>query len=125
MVAALVGRSPGARTLRRRLLTEDCHAPHLIDAEVGNVLRRFVVRGALPPSDAETLLESSHRLVDHRYEMTGALAGATWGLHQRVTFYDALYVGLARALSARLLTADRRLAGIPDVGCAVELVVPD
>jgi predicted nucleic acid-binding protein len=42
LVTALVGRSAGARALRRRLAAEVCHAPHLIDAEVGNVLRRRV-----------------------------------------------------------------------------------
>ena len=39
MIVALLGRSGQAAALRRRLAAEVCHAPHLIDAEVGNVLR--------------------------------------------------------------------------------------
>jgi len=99
-----------------------CHAPHLIDAEVGNVLRRHVLRGALAAPDAGALLHSSVPLVDHRHEMTGALATAAWALRSNVTFYDGLYVALAVALAVPLLTADERLSRAPGLGCAVELI---
>jgi predicted nucleic acid-binding protein len=122
MVIALLGKSPEAAALRRRLGAEVCHAPHLIDAEVGNVLRRHVLRGALAAADAEALLHASVPLVDHRHEMTGALATAAWALRSNVTFYDGLYVALAVALAAPLLTADERLSRAPVLGCAVELV---
>lgn len=122
IVTALLGKSPEAGILRRRLGAEVCHAPHLIDAEVGNVLRRHVLRGALAAADAEALLHSSVPLVDHRHEMTGALATAAWALRSNVTFYDGLYVALAVALAVPLLTADERLSHAPHLGCAVELV---
>ncbi len=108
--------------MRRRLGAEVCHAPHLIDAEVGNVLRRHVLRGDLAAADAEILLHFSGPLVDHRHQMTGALARAAWALRQNVSFYDGLYVALAAALAVPLLTADRRLSRAPSLGCVVEQV---
>jgi predicted nucleic acid-binding protein len=123
MVIALLGRSVTAKDLRRRLASETCHAPHLIDAEVGNVLRRNVLRGDLAARDAEALLHMSGPLIDHRHQMTGALAGAAWTRHRNASFYDAVYAALAAALNLPLLTADERLAKTPGLGCAVERVV--
>jgi predicted nucleic acid-binding protein len=123
LITALLARSSGAHAVRRQLAAEVCHAPHLIDAEVGNVLRRRVLRGELAPSDAQTLLTAAAPLIDHRYEMTGALADAAWILRDNFTFYDALYVALAQALTCPLLTADERLSHAPTLPCAVELVL--
>lgn len=122
MIFALLGRSDQAVGLRRRLAAEVCHAPHLLDAEVGNVLRRHVLRGSLPAADAEILLRFGAPLVDHRHQMTGTLARAAWALRQNLSFYDALYVALAAALGAPLVTADQRLSGAPGLGCVVEHV---
>jgi predicted nucleic acid-binding protein len=124
MVIALLGTSAGANALRRRLAAEVCHAPHLLDAEVGNVLRRRVLRGDLAAADAAALLHLAEPLVDHRHQMTGALARAAWALRQNISFYDALYVALAAALAVPLVTADRRLSRAPGPGCAVEHVGP-
>jgi predicted nucleic acid-binding protein len=122
LVMALLGLSPSARDLRRRLAGEVCHAPHVIDAEVGNVLRRRVLRGELSPPDGQTLITFAGPLIDHRYEMTGALARAAWLLRDNLSFYDALYVALAQALACPLVTADARLSRSPALPCAVELV---
>ena len=43
-------------------------------------------------------------------------------LRFNVTAYDAVYVALAEAAEATLLTADRRLAGAPGTGCRVEVL---
>jgi predicted nucleic acid-binding protein len=122
MLVALLGRAGDAAALRTRLSAEVCHAPHLIDAEVGNVLRRHVLRGDLAAADAAALLRFSEPLVDHRYQMTGALAAAAWGLRQNVSFYDGLYVALAAALAVPLVTADRRLSRAPGLNCVVQQV---
>ena len=124
MLIALLGRSGEAVALRSRLGSEVCHAPHLIDAEVGNVLRRHVLRGGLVAADAAALLQFSGPLVDHRHQMTGALATAAWALRQNVSFYDGLYVALAVALAVPLVTADQRLARTPGLNCVVEQVGP-
>jgi predicted nucleic acid-binding protein len=120
---SLLGTSPGHRSLRRRLAAGTCHAPHLIDAEIGNILRRRVLRGELPAPAARALLLAAAPLIDHRYEMTGSLGQAAWALRENLSFYDALYVALAQALSVPLLTGDGRLSRAPALPCAVELTV--
>jgi len=122
LIYAIRSRAPTASVLRRRLLGEISHAPYLIDAETGNVLRRHVLAGDLPPSDARTLLSDAATLVDTRHETSDALRGAAWELRDNVSFYDALYVALAQALDLQLLTADAKLARAPKLPCAVALV---
>ena len=122
MVIAILGRSAKAVDLRRRLASEVCHAPHLIDAEVGNVLRRQVLRGELASADAGALLHLAGPLIDHRHEMTGSLARAAWAMRENLSFYDSLYAALAAALAVPLLTADGRLAKEPRLRCVAEEV---
>ncbi len=122
LVLSLLGTSPGHRSLRRRLAADTCHAPHLVDAEIGNVLRRRVLRGELPAPAAQALLLAAVPLIDHRYEMTGRLGHAAWALRENFSFYDALYVALAQSLSVPLLTGDGRLSRAPGLPCAVELM---
>ncbi|MGH3544473.1 MAG: type II toxin-antitoxin system VapC family toxin [Mycobacteriales bacterium] len=122
LVIAVVGTSPEAASLRRCLATDQCHAPHLIDAEVGNVLRRRELAGVLSPATAVLALQSLPELVEHRYPHTGTLAVAAWQLRGSVTFYDALYVALAVALGAPLITSDARLSRAPKLPCTIELV---
>jgi predicted nucleic acid-binding protein len=117
--ATIVGDDDAAR-LRHRLRDETVHAPHLIDAELGNVLRRHVLRGDMIASHGAEVLENAPRLVDHRYDHTGALARAAWALRENVTFYDAIYVALAAALDVPLVTADSRLSAVPKLPCVIE-----
>jgi predicted nucleic acid-binding protein len=123
LASSLLGTSSWHRSFRRQLAAETCHAPHLVDAEVGNVLRRRVLRGELTASDAQALLLAAARLIDHRYEMTGGLSSGAWALRENLSFYAALYVALAQALSVPLLTGDGRLSRAPALPCAVELMV--
>lgn len=122
LVLALIGRSAAAESLRGRLPTLRRHAPHLIDAEVGNVLRRHERSGRIGTDEAEEALRAGRSLVQHRYEHTGALAELAWTLRANLTFYDALYVALATRLGAPLLTLDRRLGRAPGLTCEVEIV---
>jgi predicted nucleic acid-binding protein len=122
LALAVLGTSPDHRLLRGRLSEETCHAPHIVDAEVGNVLRHQVLRGSLPAAEAEVLLGAAAALVDLRYGMSGTLGRVAWGMHQNLSFYDAVYVALAGALSLPLLTADARLSRAPGLPCAVELI---
>lgn len=122
LALGVLGASNEDRSILTRLSSATCHAPHLVDAELGSVLRRQVLRGRLSDADAAALLEAAPLLIDHRHAMTGALAAAAWSLRHNVGYYDALYVALAQALSAPLLTADRRLSSAPRLPCVVELV---
>ena len=123
LVLGVLGRSPTHRSLRLRLAGETCHAPHLLDAEIGSVLRRRTLRGELAPAVAESLLLAAAPLIDHRHGLTPSIARAAWALRDNLSFYDALYVALAQALSIPLLTADLRLSRSPALPCEVELAV--
>jgi len=118
---ALLGVTPDAAALRNSLRDKDCHAPHLIDAEIGSVLRRRVRRGELSVAAALIALRAARDLVDVRYPHTGALAELAWSWRDNLTFYDALYVALAVRLGVPLITGDRRLADTPGLACEIEL----
>ncbi len=122
LVLALVGKTNDADKLRGRLPTMRRHAPHLIDAEVGNVLRRHEQRGLISTEEARTALDSGRGLIEHRYPHTGPLAELAWTWRANLSFYDALYVALAVRLDVPLITADPRLSRAPNLGCQVEVV---
>jgi predicted nucleic acid-binding protein len=84
------------------------HAPYLIDVEVAQVLRRFVLSSQLSPQRAEEALADFERLDLTRYPH-GPLLPRVWELRENYTAYDAVYVALAEATGACLLTCDRKL----------------
>lgn len=87
----------------------ELHAPHLLDAEVTSALRTLVSRGALRAQRARIALDAFVDLEIARHPMT-ALLGRGWALRDVVAAYDAMYVVLAEALRAPLVTTDGRLA---------------
>lgn len=119
---ALVETTARGRTVRERLDGVAVHAPHLVDAEVGSVLRRRVSSGAIPARQAARALQVLASLVTDRYPHE-PLAVVAWSLRHNLTYYDALYAALAARLGHPLLTADARLARAPGLPCAVEMVV--
>lgn len=122
IVLATTAKSEKAKELRQRLVDSECHAPHHLDAEFGNVLRRQQLNGQLGEEAATTALRSARHLVDHRYPHVGPLTDAAWALRTAITFYDALYVALAASLDVPLLTGDARLSRAPKLPCEVEVV---
>jgi len=100
---------------------ETLHAPHLLDVEVTQVLRR-VERAGLVSSERAT--EALQALVDldvERHEQA-ALLPRMWELRANLTAYDAAYVALAEGLQAPLLTFDKRLAAAPGTRATFELM---
>jgi len=91
------------------------HAPHLIDVEAVQALRRYVQRGDLDRSTARTALEDLRSLDIERHEHE-PLLDRVWALRDNLTAYDAVYIALAEALDAILLTCDRKLAQAPCIG---------
>ncbi|MFI5775618.1 type II toxin-antitoxin system VapC family toxin [Nocardia sp. NPDC051570] len=108
--------------LAQRISQSTCHAPHLIDAEVGSVLRKFERSGAIVEDQAACGLRMTKLLVDHRYVHHGQLASDAWGLRHSITFYDGLYAALAARLGLPLLTTDAKLAKAPGLPCQVVLL---
>jgi predicted nucleic acid-binding protein len=98
-------------------------APALIDAEVGQTLRRKArAKQITAPKAHEAindLLGMNLQRIPH-----GLLIERAWELRHNVSFYDGLYVALAEAMEAPLLTIDRKLAQAPGLRVAVELVAP-
>lgn len=122
MVLALSGKTAAASTLRSRLRGVRKHAPHLIDAEIGNVLRRHEREARLSAEEALLALRAARVLVDHRYPHIGPLAELAWTWRHNLSYYDALYVALAVLLDAPLITGEVRLSRTPDVSCTIEFV---
>ncbi|HEY3087270.1 MAG TPA: type II toxin-antitoxin system VapC family toxin [Jatrophihabitantaceae bacterium] len=120
LVLAMTGKTDDARALRTRLPSMRRHAPHLVDAEVGNVLRRHARAGLITSTEASAALRSLRVLVQHRYPPAGPLAELAWQYRDSLSFYDALYVALAVRLGVPLLSADARLTKAGH--CPVELV---
>lgn len=116
-VAALL-RAGSAREAAAR---EQLHAPHLIDAEVAQVLRRLVAAGRLTASAGQRLLAEWSALALVRHPVH-ALLPRMWALRENVSAYDATYVALAETLGCTLLTADTRLARAPGTSCPVTVV---
>jgi len=97
------------------------HTPHLADVEVAQALRRYVREGEIDLGSAETAIDELHSLDVERHAHE-PLLDRVWARRQNLTAYDAVYVALAEALGARLLTCDSRLARSPGLANVVELV---
>jgi predicted nucleic acid-binding protein len=97
--------------------------PHLIDAEVGQALRREVAAGRLGEGTADAALLDLVRMPLRRIGHIGLIQRA-WELRHNVSFYDALYLSLAELLGAPLLTLDSRLAKAAGGATAVEVLTP-
>lgn len=100
---------------------EPIGAPHLLDAEVGQVLRRYSLRGDLTDDEAGAALDDYLGTPITKYPHPPVLARA-FEFRSNVTVYDGLYLALAEALDCRLLTGDRALAAVPSCRAAVEVL---
>jgi predicted nucleic acid-binding protein len=100
---------------------ETLHAPHLLDVEVAQVLRRYTRTGEL---DTARGLQALEDLVDFpltRYPHDLLLL-RIWELRHNVTAYDAAYIALAEALGVPLITRDAALASAPGNRARIELI---
>ncbi len=97
------------------------HAPHVLDLEVAQVLRRYERAGELREGRVREALEDLAAFRIQRYPHHLFLQ-RIWALRAKATAYDACYLALAEALDAPLLTRDRRLAEVPGHVGRVEVV---
>lgn len=116
-------RTTAAEDVERRLFsgTDSWHAPHLIDLEVAQVVRRYTLAGQIDPERGREALADLGDLPITRYSHTHFLP-QIWELRHNVTAYDAAYVALAEVLRAPLFTRDARLAGSSGHQASIELV---
>ena len=111
----------GAR-IEDRLLSrgDSLHAPHLLDVEVAQVLRRYAAAGYVRSERGLQALTDLGDFPIHRYPHD-VLLPRIWELRHNVTAYDAAYLALAEALPAPLVTCDGKLASAPGHAARVEV----
>ena len=121
MLEVLLGTAPGAR-VEDRLFSrgESIHAPHLLDVEVAQVLRRYATAGELTPERGREALMDLADFPVHRYPHD-VLLPRIWELRHNATANDAAYVALAETLAAPLVTCDARLGSAPRHRAKVEV----
>lgn len=116
----LIG-GPGAEAIRDRLAADVDHAaPHIVDVEVFGVVRREHLLGHLDRTEAAHAVEDLEDWPGERFGHRLLLARA-WLLRDTVRGWDAMYVALAEALGAILVTTDRRLAAATGPTCPIEV----
>ena len=109
-VLELLLNTPLGERVGDRLATagETLHAPHLLDVEVLHVVRRLCAGGALKEPRARQALSDLAEFPVIRYSHQDLIVRA-WMMRGTLTAYDAMYVGLAEALGATVVTCDARL----------------
>lgn len=106
VVDFLLHRAPYYDSIKARMLSADSlAAPHLLDIEVTQVLRRFVLRGDISQQRAREAIQDLLDLPIQRYPHSAFLQ-TVFDLKDTLTAYDALYLVLANTLNAELLTRD-------------------
>ena len=115
--------TPDAAAVQERLFraNESWHAPHLLDLEVIQVLRRYVLARTMSEARGRDALRVFAAMPITRYPHE-PFRRRIWDLRANVTAYDAVYLALAEALPAPLVTADGRLAAVPGHAADVEVL---
>ena len=118
-----LSRTPAARVVEERLFEprQTLHAPHLLDIEVAQVIRRYAAKGEIDDERGRAALADLADFHCRRYP-DDFLLSRVWNLRNTLTAYDAVYVALAEALDAPLLTRDQRLAAAAGHHARIELV---
>jgi predicted nucleic acid-binding protein len=99
---------------------ESLHAPHLLDLEVTQVLRRLLREGAVSGPRADQAVQDLLDLRLTRYPHFVFLP-QIWRLRDNFSVYDAAYVVLTQKIGATLITRDARLASASARTVSIEL----
>jgi predicted nucleic acid-binding protein len=111
VVEMLLGSAKGWKVEQRVLGSgESLHAPHLLDLEVTQVMRRYLQAKALTPSRAQMAFDDFRALKYRRYPHD-VLLKRIWSLRDNFTAYDAAYLALAEEIGATVVTCDGKMAG--------------
>jgi len=115
--------TPNAPPVAERIFDprETLHAPHLLDVEVAQVLRRYVLAGHIESARGAEALADLADLPLTRYPHD-VLLQRIWELRNNVSAYDAAYLALAEALGATLVTRDSTLGAVPGFSGRVEVI---
>jgi len=110
------------RGIEKRIYSrnETLHAPHVLDLEVTQVLKRLALRGVIPVRRADEAVRDFLDLRITRYPHL-VLLPRIWQLRHNLSAFDAAYIVLAEKLGAALVTWDGRLASASGHAAAIEL----
>ena len=125
ILAAATG-DDGPAGVRCRVLLRsagEATLPDCADLETAAVLRKLWLAGKIGDVRFAAALDALNALPFPRYPAR-AFLGRVFELRSNVSPYDAVYVALAEALKAELVTADQRLAAAPGIRCRVRVVPP-
>ena len=122
-ILELLLQSDSAPAIESRLFAggDAIHVPTLLDLEVAQVLRRYVLREDMTAARARLAIDVLQGLPMERH-LHESLLGRIWELRENLTVYDACYVALAEGLRATLVTCDARLAKAPGIRAPIELL---
>lgn len=114
--------TPAGRRIESRIFSrnETLHAPHLLDLEVTQVLRRLALQKIISGQRADEAVRDLEDLRINRYAHF-VLLTRIWQLRHNFSAYDAAYIVLAEKLRAPLITRDQRLASASGHAATVEL----
>jgi predicted nucleic acid-binding protein len=100
---------------------ETMHAPHLLDVEVAQVLRRYARTGEVDEERCREALDDLAvlRVERHRHDI---LLKRVWELRHHISAYDAVYVALAETLASPVVTCDRPLSRTTGHEAEIELI---
>lgn len=123
VIVDLLLQGDDAGTLAAHLLTPALvlNAPHLLDVEVTQALRRYAGRGELTAARGRAALAALADFPIDRYPHHLLLA-RVWECRDNLTAYDATYLALAEALDCPVWTRDRRFAAAPVTAGRVLLI---
>jgi predicted nucleic acid-binding protein len=118
----LLQTSLGAR-VEARLFREDdeLHAPHLLDVEIVQGLRRLVRTGEVSSGRADEAIADLTDLDVHRHAHVDLLR-RVWKLRDNISAYDAIYVALAEAIAAPVVTCDGPLSKAPGHRARIDVI---
>ena len=114
--------TPAGQRIERRIYSrnETLHAPHLLDLEVTQVLRRLALQGVVSARRADEAISDLLDLRIARYPHL-LLLPRIWQLRHNCSAYDASYIVLSERLGAALITRDARLASASGHTAPIEL----
>lgn len=115
--------TPLGRRVESRLFRDqdELHAPHLVDVEVVQGLRRLVRTGEVSAGRADEAIADLADLDLHRHAHLDLLSRA-WTLRDNISAYDAIYVALAEAIEATMLTCDGPLGNTPGHRSRIDVI---
>jgi predicted nucleic acid-binding protein len=100
---------------------DEFHAPQLVDVEVVQGLRRLVRTGEVSSGRAAEAIADLNELDLHRHAHLDLL-GRAWKLRDNISAYDAMYVALAEAINAPVVTCDGPLAKAPGHRARIDVI---